>query len=136
MVIVNWNGVYATYNGVNATRNGVYATAWRCVFREICRVVQGPTRSNQTTLPNPRVALLPGRSNHTTLPNPRVAQGTPRSHQTTLPTLGLPFALEGHPRQCSKLRIYFMRPSGADRLKMCARDFTCALLWYIAMIID
>ena len=26
--------------------------------------------------------------------------------------------------QCSKLRVYFMRPSGADRLKMCARDFT------------
>ena len=30
--------------------------------------------------------------------------------------------------QCSKLRFYFVRPSGAFILKLCARDFPCALL--------
>ena len=30
--------------------------------------------------------------------------------------------------QCSKLRFYFVRPSGAFILKLCAQDFSCALL--------
>ena len=30
--------------------------------------------------------------------------------------------------QCSKLRFYFVRPSGAFIVKLCTQDFSCALL--------
>ena len=40
------------------------------------------------------------------------------------------------PLQCSKLRFYFVRPSGAFILKLCAQDFPCALLLYIGIIIE
>ena len=33
-----------------------------------------------------------------------------------------------HIMQCSKLRFYFVRPSGVHILKLCAREFSCALL--------